>query len=189
MGLFLTLLYLRRDAYLTGMSLLCNISNANKVQLTNKFYHNQTPTYITEYLKTIILTTIILLSTVLLSAQASSLETSTFGLQIGVFGAWAYYETKVSDPVALRLEVGTQGWSVEYCDQYRSNDIAVFVSPEITIEPRFYYNLGKRNERNKSLAKNSGNFLSLRASYRPDLLIASNNDTVGVNSNISFISK
>ena len=76
--------------------------------MTNKFYHNQTPTYITEYLKTIILTTIILLSTVLLSAQASSLESSTFGLQIGVFGAWAYYETKLSDPVALRLKVGTQ---------------------------------------------------------------------------------
>ena len=59
-------------------------------------------------MKTIILTTITLLSTVLLSAQASSVEPSTFGLQIGVFGAWAYYETKISDPVALRLEVGTQ---------------------------------------------------------------------------------
>jgi hypothetical protein len=138
-------------------------------------------------MKTFVLSTITLLSTVFLSAQASSVESSTFGLQIGVFGTWAYYETKISDPVALRLEVGAQAGALSIATPTGTNDIAVFVSPEITIEPRFYYNLDKRRERNKSIAKNSGNFLSLKASYRPDLLIASNDETVGVDSNISFI--
>ena len=39
-------------------------------------------------------------------SQDASVEQSTFGIQTGVLGVWAYKETKLSNQIALRTEIG-----------------------------------------------------------------------------------
>ncbi len=46
----------------------------------------------------------------------------------------------------------------------------------VTLEPRWYYNLGKRMKNSKRIDGNSGNFLSLYTSYHSDLWITFNED-------------
>lgn len=40
------------------------------------------------------------------NAQDASVEKTTFGIQTGVLGLWLHNEMKISDKVALRLEMG-----------------------------------------------------------------------------------
>ncbi len=42
------------------------------------------------------------------------------------------------------------------------------MTPVITAEPRWYYNLNKRVSKSKNIEGNSGNFISLKTSYHPD---------------------
>ena len=60
-------------------------------------------------------------------------------------------------------------------------------TPVITAEPRWYYNLAKRNRKGKNTINNSANFLTLRISYHPDWFTISNYDNVRVAEQISFI--
>ena len=39
-------------------------------------------------------------------SQDASVEKSTFGIQTGVLGVWAYKETELSNQIALRTEIG-----------------------------------------------------------------------------------
>lgn len=95
----------------------------------------------------------------------ASVEKSIFGVQTGLIGLWVYNELKLSDKFALRSELGLQIATVTKED---SNDSYTFLTPEITLEPRFYYNLNKRRRNGKNISKNSGNYFSLRSSYYPD---------------------
>ncbi|UOK42534.1 MULTISPECIES: hypothetical protein [Flavobacterium] len=95
----------------------------------------------------------------------ASVEKSIFGIQTGLIGLWVYNELKLSDKFALRSELGLQFATVTKED---SNDSYTFLTPEITLEPRFYYNLNKRSRNRKNISKNSGNYFSLRSSYYPD---------------------
>tara|TARA_B100001057_G_C22486133_1_gene808360 strand:+ start:266 stop:460 length:195 start_codon:yes stop_codon:yes gene_type:complete len=44
--------------------------------------------------------------TFMAKSQDASVEKSTFGMQTGVLGVWAYKETKLSNQIALRTEIG-----------------------------------------------------------------------------------
>ena len=114
-----------------------------------------------------------------------SIEKNIFGIQTGLFGVWAYNETKLSDKVALRSELGLNlglfGGSFYPKTGY------VFY-PTVTLEPRFYYNLGRRAKLNKKTSNNSANFFSLKTSYGSDLFIISNYDLV-VDDHITAIPK
>jgi hypothetical protein len=61
------------------------------------------------------------------------------------------------------------------------------MTPIITVEPRWYYNLNKREPKSKRIDGNSGNFISLKTSYHPDWFVISNYDDVNIISDISVI--
>lgn len=95
----------------------------------------------------------------------TSVAKSLFGVQIGLLGAWVYNELKLSDKIVLRSELGLQTFI--YSDSV-IDETHTFLNPEITLEPRCYYNLNKRNTKGKNISDNSGNYISLRSAYYPD---------------------
>lgn len=61
------------------------------------------------------------------------------------------------------------------------------MTPVITLEPRWYYNLEKRQSKSRSIAGNSGNFLTIQTSYHPNWFTISNYDNVEIVNQISVI--
>ena len=122
--------------------------------------------------------------TLMVKAQNTSVETSTFGLQTGFLGIWAHNESKLSNSIALRTEIGfdSGSWGGSFYDK-----TGFLLTPVITLDPRWYYNLNKRERKSKRIDGNSGNFLSLKTSYHPDWFVISNTDNVNVISDISII--
>jgi len=117
-------------------------------------------------------------------AQKTSVEKSLYGVQTGLLGIWGYKETKLSNSIALRSEVGFDSgiWGGSFYEK-----TGFVMAPVFTFEPRFYYNLDKRALNSKNTKNNSGNFLSLQTSFHPDWFVISNYDHVGIISNVSMI--
>ena len=57
-------------------------------------------------MKKTLITLILCGITLTAKSQNTSVEKSIFGLQTGVLGIWAYNETKLSNTIALRTEIG-----------------------------------------------------------------------------------
>lgn len=111
---------------------------------------------------------LILLSNLVANAQEISVEKSIFTIHTGFLGVWFNNESKLSNNVSLKTEIGLEkDFSVG--DHY---DGAGFIlQPVLTLEPRHYYNFEKRKNSNKKTAKNSGNFVALKTSYHPDWFV------------------
>ncbi|SEC68969.1 hypothetical protein SAMN05192540_3814 [Maribacter dokdonensis] len=124
--------------------------------------------------------------TLIAKAQNTSVEKSTFGLQTGVLGIWAYNEAKLSNTLALRTEIGFDFgiWESTYYDDY---DSPFLLTPVIVVEPRFYYNLEKRSKNSKRIDGNSGNFIALKMGYHTDWFVLFNTDDAPVVSDFSII--
>jgi hypothetical protein len=105
------------------------------------------------------------------NAQEVSVEKSIFGVQTGFgvhTGIWFNNESKLSNSIALRSEIGLEK-DFTVGDHY---DGAGFIlQPVLTLEPRYYYNLEKRNSKGKNTANNSGNYFSIKTSYHPDWFV------------------
>ncbi|AXO79604.1 hypothetical protein DZC78_04085 [Olleya aquimaris] len=122
--------------------------------------------------------------TLIMKSQNASVEKSTFGIQTGFLGIWVHNESKLSNQFALRSELGLDtgifGSDV--------NDINGFLLvPTITAEPRWYYNLNKRENKSKRIDGNSGNFISIKTTYHPDWFMISNENSINFISDISII--
>jgi hypothetical protein len=122
--------------------------------------------------------------TFITNAQDVSVEKSTYGIQTGFLGIWAHNESRLSNQIALRSELGLDtgifGSDV--------NDINGFLLvPAITLEPRWYYNLNKRQNKSKRIDGNSGNFISIKTTFHPDWFVISNEDNINFISDISII--
>lgn len=133
-----------------------------------------------------ILFTFLLFSFTILTTQAQdlSVEKSTYGIQTGLLGLWGYNESRLSNELALRTEIGLDasifgGGFVE--------KTGVILAPVLSLEPRWYYNLNKRAGKSRKTFRNTGNFVSLKTSYHPDLFTISNYDHVTVIPNLSII--
>ncbi len=100
-------------------------------------------------------------------AQKSSVEKSIFGIQTGYAGLWIYNELKLSNQIALRTELGFDAYDN---DEFYP-DTGFLLTTVITAEPRWYYNLNKRLSKSKRIDNNSGNFFSLKTSFRSDNLL------------------
>ncbi|WP_424963426.1 hypothetical protein [Ekhidna sp.] len=113
--------------------------------------------------------------TLIAKSQDTSVEKSTFGLQTGVLGIWAYNEAKLSNAIALRTELGFDFgiWETTYYDDF---DSPFILTPVIVVEPRFYYNLKKRSDNSKRIDGNSGNFIAIKSSYHPELALFNADD-------------
>ena len=135
-------------------------------------------------MKKTILTLVLLSLTITVKSQSTSVEKSVFGIQIGLFGSWAHNETKLTNQIALRSEIGLDSgiWGGDFYDK-----IGFLMTPVITVEPRWYYNLNKRVSKSKRIDGNSGNFISLKTSFHPDWFVISNYDNVTIISDISIV--
>ncbi|WP_435416331.1 hypothetical protein [Polaribacter aestuariivivens] len=100
-------------------------------------------------------------------SQKQSIEKSIFGIQTGFAGLWVYNELKLSNQIALRTELGFDAYDND--DFYP--DAGFLLTTVITLEPRWYYNLDKRASKSKRIDNNSGNFFSLKTSFRSDDLL------------------
>ncbi|KGO89581.1 hypothetical protein [Flavobacterium suncheonense] len=97
--------------------------------------------------------------------STAGVSNSIFGVQAGFLGAWAYNELKLTDKIVLKSELGLQTYTLKTKNPDKT---FTFLTPEIVLEPRFYYNIQKRADKGKDVSHNSGNFISLRSSYFPD---------------------
>lgn len=117
-------------------------------------------------------------------AQDTSVEKSIFGIQTGFLGIWAHNESKLFNQFALRSELGLDT-GIFGSD---ANDInGLLLTPTITLEPRWYYNLNKRKSQSKRIDGNSGNFFSIKTTYHPDWFVISSEDNINFISDISII--
>jgi len=116
-------------------------------------------------------------------AQNASVEKSVFGIQTGFLGIWAHNESRLSNTISLRSELGLDA-GILFTDFYGRSGF--LLAPVLTLEPRFYYNLNKRNSKSKDITGNSGNFISVKTSYHPDWFVISNYED-DIVSDISFI--
>jgi hypothetical protein len=57
-------------------------------------------------MKKILLTLIFCGLTLIAKSQTASVEQSSYGIQTGVLGIWAHNESKLSNQIALRSELG-----------------------------------------------------------------------------------
>lgn len=121
---------------------------------------------------------------VITQAQTASVEESTVGIQTGFLGVWVHNEYGLSNQIALRSEIGLDAGFFGGRFYNRSGFI---MAPVITLEPRWYYNLDRRVKKNRHIDGNSGNFISLKTSYRPDWFVISNVEGLRLVSDVSFI--
>ena len=118
------------------------------------------------------------------NCQTVGVEKTFFSIQTGLAGIWINNETRLSNSIALRSEIGIEH-DFFVGDQY---DGAGFIlQPVLTLEPRYYYNLEKRNSRGKKTSKNSGNYLSLKTSYHPDWFILNLDENITKTADLSII--
>lgn len=99
--------------------------------------------------------------------RQASLTESTMGLQIGTFGVWIYNEAKISNSLALRADIGIDG----YLATVNSDVLKPYIIPSVSIEPRWYYNLKQRVRKGRRIDSNSGDFVSLIAKINPNVFV------------------
>jgi hypothetical protein len=118
------------------------------------------------------------------NAQNNSVEKSMFGIQTGLAGIWLNNESKLSNSIAIRTEIGIEH-DFTVGDHY---DGAGFIlQPVLTIEPRYYYNLEKRNTKGYVTTKNSGNYISIKTSYHPDWFVLGLDDKITKTADLAII--
>ena len=98
-------------------------------------------------------------------SQKASVEEFTYGIQTGLFGLWLYHEAKLSDQITFRSEIGYAGGLAV---SFFYDSPIFFMAPDLSIEPRWYYNLDRRVSKSKTIRGNSGSFLSVNMHYFPD---------------------
>ncbi|RZK09618.1 MAG: hypothetical protein EOO46_13300 [Flavobacterium sp.] len=135
------------------------------------------------YIKLFLISIVCLLA-LSVKGQNASVERSIFNIQAGTFGIWINNEAKLSNHIALKSELGLDA-GIFGGSLYEKTGF--LLTPVITLEPRWYYNINKRNSHSKNISGNSANFLSLKTSYNPDWFIISNADNLKVVNQISMI--
>ncbi|WP_264536675.1 hypothetical protein [Flavobacterium sp. N1736] len=134
-----------------------------------------------------IITLLFLLSfgTKSISQNKETLEKSIFVVETGFLGFWVNNETRLISNLSLKSELGLDAG---FFGGASDSKIGTVLVPIFALEPRYYYNIGKRARNNKTTSNNSANFIALNLKYQSDLFIISNNNVDGI-SNISIITK
>lgn len=133
--------------------------------------------------KRIILISILLNVSCIAFAQQPSIEQKVYGIQAGFFGIWGHCEYKLHDKIAIRGELGFDNG----VGQTYNGNAGYYLVPSIALEPKWYYNLEKRQAKSKRIDGNSGNYFSLFLRYHPDWFVISNVNTGNVIPDISII--
>lgn len=94
-----------------------------------------------------------------------SLRSSQVKANLLLIGASANYEKSISRRTSLNFEASLNyGFFYAYND-WDEESFGYTLAPNLSIEGRHYYNLDKRVRKGKSIANNSGNFVSLALGY------------------------
>ena len=96
------------------------------------------------------------------SSKKVSVEKSILSIQTGYFGTWINHELKLHKKIALRTEVGTEyrlKFAIKQSFDSLKNQVSIF------LEPKYYFNLVKRESKNKNIKNNAGNYISLRTNF------------------------
>jgi hypothetical protein len=117
-------------------------------------------------------------------AQDISVEKSTYGIQTGFLGIWVHNESRLTNRIALRSEFGLD--AVISSNSFVGTRVFIMV-PAITLEPRWYYNLGRRVSKSKRIDGNTGNFISLKITYHPDIVVGNLPPNGNLISDVSII--
>ncbi|MDR2140094.1 MAG: hypothetical protein LBP50_11185 [Tannerella sp.] len=135
-------------------------------------------------LKRICLTGLALLGCLLVEAQEmqeARVEKSVWGVQAGLLSSWGYNELRLSDAVVLRSEIGlVGGFALIYTNIFGEYSRYI-IMPEVAVEPRWYYDLARRQARDRRTIRNSGNYFSLRTSFNPKCPVISDSYTTPTN--------
>tara|TARA_R110000868_G_scaffold160800_5_gene390602 strand:+ start:2681 stop:3199 length:519 start_codon:yes stop_codon:yes gene_type:complete len=120
------------------------------------------------------------------TAQNIGVEKSVYSIQTGFLGVWFNQESRLSPAVVLRSEVGFDGG-------IRGGDVIgktiIGLTPVIALEPRWYYNISKREVNGKIIKNNSSNFLAVGIKYHPDWFVIGNSNNISIDEQISVIPK
>jgi hypothetical protein len=117
-------------------------------------------------------------------AQDISVEKSTYGIQTGFLGIWVHNESRLTNRIALRSEFGLD--AAISSNSFVGTRVFIMV-PAITLEPRWYYNLGRRVSKSKRIDGNTGNFISLKITYHPDIVVGNLPPNANLISDVSII--
>lgn len=117
-------------------------------------------------------------------AQTVGVEKSIYGVQAGLVGIWGYNESRLSNSIALRSDVGFDGgfWAGTIYDKP-----GFLLAPTVSVGPKWYYNFRRRVKKSKRIDRNSGNFFAIRAGFHPDWFVISNYKDQAVVSDISIV--
>ncbi|UPQ78603.1 hypothetical protein M0M57_13355 [Flavobacterium azooxidireducens] len=137
-------------------------------------------------MKKVLFTSVVTMCFTICFSQSKGVESSLFNLQTGLLGAWVNNETKLTESIALRSEIGFDA-GIFGGDVYGGNS-GLFLAPVISLEPRWYYNIKKRETKNKNISNNSANFFTTSISYHPDWFVVGK-DNLQVFNQMSFIPK
>jgi len=135
-------------------------------------------------MKNIIIALSFCLCSLVAKSQDISVENSTFGIQTGFLGIWVHNEYKLTNQIALRSEVGLDA-SIYGNKAYRKSGF--FMVPAITLEPRWYYNLEKRASKSRRIDGNSGNFIAIKTTVHPNIVLFDSNDDIYFTPDISIV--
>lgn len=117
-------------------------------------------------------------------SQEATVEKSLFEIQTGYLGIWVHNEIKLSSSTTLRSEIGLQGVTR---GSFFPNGVGFLLRPTISLEPRLYYNLEKRQRKSKRIDGNSGDYILMSLNYNPNWFTISGLDNVNLNNGISLI--
>ncbi len=119
-------------------------------------------------MKKLVLSLICLL--VLFSLQAQTARTvKTHNIKLSAMKLGYAYEHPLGDKVVLNSELfigGFFGYDMFQGDYWR-------VVPSFRLEPRYYYNFEKREEKGKKVFRNVANYISLSMDYVPSMGVGS----------------
>ncbi|HAH54908.1 MAG TPA: hypothetical protein DCM02_06400 [Flavobacterium sp.] len=134
--------------------------------------------------KTIYILTLLLISYTG-KAQNTGVEKSIYSIEAGFLGAWINNEIRLTNEIALKSEFGMIA-GFRGCSDC---DTEYALTPELTLEPRWYYNISKRSAKGKIIKNNSANFATLSFRYYPDWFVISNVTNASVPNQITIIPK
>lgn len=120
-----------------------------------------------------------------LSAQ-STVEPVITGLQFNLGNIAVFHERALNDRVTLRFQANL-GLGISGRSFGDNVDIDAYLTPTLRVEPRYYYNLAKREAKGKRTTNNGGNFISVKTEYQLPFFLAATNPERNLRGQVSVI--
>lgn len=118
-------------------------------------------------MKNFIILAFVLISFLAKAQEEVSVEKKILGVQLGLFNASIQYEIKLDRKITLLSEVGMSFVTSkrDYIDPNIEDEKVYVVAPYVTLEPRWYHGLDRREKIGRNTNHNSSNYVALSTSY------------------------